>query len=72
MRHSDPIGDSRLLTLLYFAGWRLRVDQGDEVAIRAMRDGVLVDVRAATLGAAAGLTFARAMRSSRRVTASTA
>jgi hypothetical protein len=66
-RVADPVAHSRLLTLLHYAGWRLRVEQGEDVAIHATRDGVVVTVRAATLAAAGGLTFARAMRSSRRV-----
>jgi hypothetical protein len=60
---ADPVEGSELLTLLQYAGWRLRVQQGDRVVVHATRDGVVVSARAATLPAAAGVAFARAMRS---------
>jgi hypothetical protein len=56
-------GDSFLLQLLHYAGWRLRVRNGETVTIRAVRDDVVVDVTGASLPEAAGVAFARAMRS---------
>ena len=57
---------SFLLELLYFAGWRLRVRDGEVARIHAKRAGVELEVTGATLAEAAGTLFARAMRSSRR------
>ena len=59
-------GGSLLLELLHYTGWRLRVSGGETVRIHAVRDGTEVDVIGATLPEAAGLAFARAMRSGRR------
>jgi hypothetical protein len=56
-------GDSFLLELLYFAGWRLQVQTGRPTRIRATRGDVALDVTGATLPEAAGTVFARAMRS---------
>jgi len=57
---------SFLLELLHFAGWRLRVRDGEVARIHAKRAGVELEVTGATLADAAGTVFARAMRSSRR------
>jgi hypothetical protein len=61
-----PEGRSFLLELLHYAGWRLQVRHGETVRIHAVRDGVEVDVAGASLPEAAGIAFARAMRSGRR------
>lgn len=61
-----PEGGSSLLELLHYAGWRLQVRHGDTVSIRAARDGVEVDAAGASFPAAAGIAFARAMRSGHR------
>ena len=58
-----PDGQSFLLDLLTYAGWTLWVSDDEQVRIRATRDDVELDVTAATLPAAAGTVFARAMRS---------
>ena len=55
-------GQSFLLDLLTYAGWRLWVTDDARIRIRATRDDVELDVTAATLPAAAGTVFARAMR----------
>ena len=57
---------SFLLELLYFAGWQLRVRDGEVARIHAKRAGAELEVTGATLAEAAGTLFARAMRSSRR------
>ena len=59
---------SFLLELLYFAGWRLRVRDGEVARIHAKRAGVELEVTGTNLAEAAGTVFARAMRSSRRRT----
>ena len=56
---------SFLLELLYFAGWQLRVRDGEVARIHAKRAGVELEVTGTTLADAAGTVFARAMRSSR-------
>jgi hypothetical protein len=61
---ADPRDESFLLTLLAYAGWKLSVRRDDDVVIRATRDGVVVWARATTVSGAAGVAFARAMRSS--------
>jgi hypothetical protein len=61
-----PHGGSLLLELLYFAGWRLQVRNGKTTTVRARRDGVEVEVTGANLEEAAGIAFARAMRSGDR------
>ena len=62
---SHPHGDSFLLELLHFAGWRVQVRTGSPTRIRATRGAVRLDVTGATLPEAAGTVFARAMRSGR-------
>jgi hypothetical protein len=59
-------GGSFLLELLYFAGWRLQVRDGEAPSIRATRADVELDVSGASLADAAGRLFAQAMRSSHR------
>ena len=59
---------SFLLELLSFAGWQLRVRNGEVARIHAKRAGVELEVTGTTLADAAGTVFARAMRSSRRRT----
>jgi hypothetical protein len=56
--------ESFLLELLHFAGWQLQIRRGEPARIRATRDGVEVDVSGSSLSEAAGVAFARAMRSS--------
>ncbi len=58
-------GESFLLKLLHFAGWKLQVRRGDSTTIRAMRDDVAVEATERTFGGAAGVVFARAMSSAR-------
>lgn len=53
------------LELLRFAGWQLRVQEGEQARIRATRADVELQVAGAALAEAAGIVFARAMRSSR-------
>ena len=60
-----PDGQSFLLDLLAYAGWRLWVTNDARIRIRATRNDVELDVTAATLPAAAGTVFAPAMRSDR-------
>ena len=62
---SQPHGDSFLLELLHFAGWRVQVRTGSPTRIRATRGAVRLDVTGATLPEAAGTVFARAMSSGR-------
>ena len=58
--------ESFLLELLVFAGWRLQLlRRGNPTTIRATRSGVVLVVTEPTLPRAAGVVFARAMRSSR-------
>ena len=57
---------SFLLELLYFAGWRLDVRDGDASRIRATRGAIELEVSGASLAEAAAIVFARAMRSSPR------
>jgi hypothetical protein len=65
-----PVETSRsgsfLLELLYFAGWRLDVRDGDAPRIRATRADIELEAGGASLAHAAGTIFAEAMRSSRR------
>jgi hypothetical protein len=56
-------GGSFLLELLQFAGWRLRVRGDGPARIWARRADVGLAVTGATLAEAAGIVFARAMRS---------
>jgi hypothetical protein len=62
--HAD--GGSFLLELLYFAGWQLKVRNGETTTIRARRADVEVEVTGASPEEAAGIAFARAMRSGDR------
>jgi hypothetical protein len=55
---------SFLLELLYFAGWQLQIRRGNPTTIRATRDDVSLEVAETSLLRAAGVMFARAMRSS--------
>jgi hypothetical protein len=57
--------ESLLLELLHFAGWELRVRRGRPARIRATRNTVQIDVTGSSVAEAAGIVFARAMRSSR-------
>lgn len=57
--------ESFLLGLLHFAGWKLQIRRGRSTRIRAVRDGVELDVTGSSLAEAAGILFARAMRSGR-------
>jgi hypothetical protein len=59
--------ESFLLELLHLAGWELRVRPGESMQIRASRGDVELDVTGASLAQAAGVVFARAMRSSRSI-----
>jgi len=59
-------GGAFLLELLHFAGWRLHVRDGERPTIRARRADVELEVSASSLAGAAGIVFARAMRSSDR------
>ena len=61
--HTYVDHDSFLLQLLHFAGWQLRIDHGVPTRIRAARDGVHLEVTGSSLAQAAGIMFARAMRS---------
>jgi len=56
---------SFLLELLHFAGWRIAIRSGIPTTIRATRDDVALEVIETTLPRAAGVVFARAMRSNR-------
>ena len=64
-RSTDGKQDSFLLELLYLAGWQLRVQRGKPTTIRAKRHDVSLEVTEASFPRAAGVMFARAMRSSR-------
>lgn len=57
--------ESFLLQLLHFAGWELRVRRGRPARIRATRNAVQIDVTGSSAAEAAGIVFARAMRSGR-------
>lgn len=59
-------GGSFLLELLHFAGWRLQIRNGETPTIRARRADVELEVSGGSLAEAAGIVFARAMRSSKR------
>jgi hypothetical protein len=56
---------SFLLELLHFAGWQLQIRRGNPTTIRATRDNVSLEVTETSLPQAAGVMFARAMRSTR-------
>ena len=55
--------ESFLLELLHFAGWQLQIRRGSPATIRATREDVTLEVTEATVPQAAGVMFARAMRS---------
>jgi hypothetical protein len=57
---------SFLLELLVYAGWQLDVRKGERARVRARRADVELDVTGASLEEAAGIAFARAMRSGGR------
>jgi len=57
--------ESFLLELLRFAGWQLQVGRGRPARIRATRNTVQLDVTGSSVAEAAGIVFARAMRSGR-------
>jgi hypothetical protein len=61
---------SFLLELLHWAGWRLQVRDGNAPTIRAERADVALEVTGTSLSEAAGIVFARAMRSGRGSSAS--
>ena len=62
---ADPADrGSFLLELLYFAGWQVKVRQDERARIRATRADVELEVTGTSLDEAAGIVFARAMRSS--------
>ena len=63
---SEERGGSFLLELLHFAGWQLQIRDGVRPEIRATRADVQLEVAGASLAEAAGIVFARAMRSGRR------
>lgn len=56
---------SFLLELLHYAGWQLQIRRGSPTRIHAARDGIELDITRASLSEAAGVIFARAMRSGR-------
>ena len=60
---SYAAGESFLLDLLHLAGWKLQVWRTPAPRIRAAREHVELDVSGSSLGHAAGVVFARAMRS---------
>jgi hypothetical protein len=62
----DDRGGAFLLELLHFAGWRLQVRDDETATIRARRGDVELEVSGSSLAEAAGIVFARAMRSSKR------
>jgi hypothetical protein len=62
----EPRSGSFLLELLSFAGWALDVRAGEPATIRATRAGAELEATGASLAEAAGIVFARAMRSGRR------
>lgn len=64
-RSIDGGHESFLLEFLYLAGWHLRVCHGNATTIRAMRDEVSLEVTETSFPRAAGVMFARAMRSTR-------
>ena len=64
-RSTDGEHESFLLELLGLAGWHVRVRRGNPTTIRAKRDDVSLEVTEASFPRAAGVMFARAMRSTR-------
>jgi hypothetical protein len=63
---SEDRGGAFLVELLHFAGWRLQIHDGDPPQIRATRADVTLEASGRTLAEAAGILFARAMRSGNR------
>lgn len=62
VRTPDSPDGSFLLELLRYAGWRLRVQDGESTEIYAVRDGIEIVVTADSLPQATAMVFARAMR----------
>jgi hypothetical protein len=63
---TDDERESFLLELLRFAGWHLQIRRrGSPVTIQATRDGVSLEVTESSFPRAAGVVFARAMRSAK-------
>lgn len=60
---SYAAGESFLLDLLHVAGWQLQVWRAPVPRILASREQVKLDVSGSSLAHAAGVVFARAMRS---------
>ena len=60
---SYAAGESFLLDLLHLAGWQLQVWRAPVPRILASRNRVELDVSGSSLAHAAGVVFARAMRS---------
>ena len=60
---SYAAGESFLLDLLHLAGWQLQVWRTPAPRILASREQVELDVSGSSLAHAAGVVFARAMRS---------
>lgn len=64
---TGSVEGSLLLELLQYAGWRLQIRNTGTVSISAVRDGIEVRANGRSLSEATAKTFARAMRSGRRV-----
>lgn len=60
---SYAAGESFLLDLLHLAGWQLEVRRAPVPRILASREQVELDVSGSSFAHAAGVVFARAMRS---------
>jgi hypothetical protein len=55
-----PIVAYRLLELLSRAGWRVRIERGEELLVIAERDDVVLEARSCSLGEASVELFLRA------------
>jgi hypothetical protein len=55
-----PIVAYRLLELLARAGWRVRIERGDELRVVAERGDVVLEARSCSLGEASVDLFLRA------------
>lgn len=55
-----PIVAYRLLELLARAGWRVRIERGEELLVVAERDDVVLEARSCSLGEASVDLFLRA------------
>jgi hypothetical protein len=55
-----PVVAYRLLELLARAGWRVRIERGEELRVVAERDDVVLEARSCTLGEASVDLFLRA------------